>query len=174
MAHTHQALVEEVMNSLVTLIRAMQSQATPYWVDLDIPLAQVKTILTLGDLGAPTIGEIATVLGVTQPTASHLVERLVQSKLASRSEDTHNRRRTLVQLTPQGEEMLRHLVGYPEHTNAFVERLSALSDEELTACAQGISILSQVVTREPALLSITSHLAERIRPAQSEKPRSQE
>ncbi len=100
-------------DALVTLNRAMQSQTTPYWVDLDLSLAQVKTLLALGDLGAPTIGEIATVLGVSQPTASHLVERLVQSELARRSEDAHNRRRTLVRLTPQGEEMLGHLIGYP-------------------------------------------------------------
>ncbi len=174
MAQTHQALVEEVMTSLVTLIRVMQSQTTPYWVDLDIPLAQVKTLLALGDLGAPTIGQIATVLGVTQPTASHLVERLVQSKLAYRSEDTHNRRRTLVQLTPQGEEMLGHLIGHPGHTNTFVERLSALSEEELAVCVQGMSILSQAMAREPGLLSFTSHLAERVKPSKSEGPHSQE
>src|SRR5689334_3806504 len=106
MAQTHEALVEEVMNSLATLIRVLQSQTTPYWVDLDLPLAQVKTLLAVGDLGAPTIGQIATVLGISQPTASHLVERLVQSELAQRYEDARNRRRTLVKLTPQGEEML--------------------------------------------------------------------
>src|SRR5882724_2593820 len=112
MAQTHETLIAEVMTSLMTLLRALQSHTTPYWVDLDLPLAQIKTLLTVGDLGAPTIGEIATVLGVTQPTASHLVERLVQNELASRSEDTHNRRRTLVRLTPQGEELLGHLVGH--------------------------------------------------------------
>ena len=170
MAQTHEARVEEVMDSLVTLIRVLQSQATPYWVDLDLPLAQIKTILAVADLGAPTIGEIATVLGVTQPTASHLVERLVQNELASRSEDTHNRRRTLVRLTPQGEEMLGRLIGYPEFTDTRVERLSALTDEELAVCIRGMSILSRALTGEPTLLSITSHLGERVKPSKSEGP----
>ena len=174
MTHTHKALVKEVMTALVTLNRAMQSQTTPYWVNLDLSLAQVKTLLALGDLGAPTIGEIATVLGVSQPTASHLVERLVQSELARRSEDAHNRRRTLVRLTPQGEEMLGHLIGYPGLANTFAERLSALSDEDLVACIQGISILSQALASEPTLLSFTSHLTERIKSSKSEKPHSQE
>ncbi len=173
MTQTHQELVEEVMTSLVTLIRVLQSQTTPYWVDLDLPLAQVKTLLAVADLGAPTIGEIATVLGVTQPTASHLVERLVQSELAQRNEDAHDRRRTFVKLTPQGEEMLGQLIGYPKFMGRRVERLSALSDEELTACIQGMSILSRAVAGEPALLSITSHLADRVKPSKSEGSRSQ-
>jgi len=174
MAQTHEALVEEVMNSLATLIRVLQSQTTPYWVDLDLPLAQVKTLLAVGDLGAPTIGQIATVLGISQPTASHLVERLVQSELAQRYEDARNRRRTLVKLTPQGEEMLGHLIGYPAFTDMRTERVSALSDEELRACVQGLSILSRALAGESTLLSVTSHLTERAKRSKSEGPRSQE
>jgi MarR family transcriptional regulator, organic hydroperoxide resistance regulator len=174
MAHPHEALVEEVLTSLVMLFRAMHSQATLYWVDLDLSLAQIKTLVALGDLGTPTIGEIATVLEVSQPTASHLVERLVQSDLARRNEDAHNRRRTLVHLTPRGEEMLGHLMGYLGLTETLADRLSALSEEELSACVQGMSILSQALTRDPTLLSFTSHLTERVRPAKSKGPRSEE
>jgi DNA-binding MarR family transcriptional regulator len=174
MAQTHEALVEKVMDSLFMLIRVLQSQATPYWVDLDLPLAQVKTLLAVADLGAPTIGEIATVLGVTQPTASHLVERVVQSEFAQRYEDAHNRRRTFVKLTLQGEEMVGRLIGYPQFTGERVERLSALSNEELTACLQGMSILSQALTGEPTLLSFASHLGERVKSLKREGPHSQE
>jgi DNA-binding MarR family transcriptional regulator len=177
MAHTpqtHEALVEEVMASLVMLFRAMHSQATHYWVNLDLSLAQIKTLVALGDLGAPTIGEIATALGVSQPTASHLVERLVQSDLARREEDVHNRRRTLVQLTPQGEEMLGNLMGYLGLTGTLVAHLSALADEELTTCVRGMSILSQAFTGEPTQLSSISHLVERVNPSRNERSHSQE
>jgi MarR family transcriptional regulator, organic hydroperoxide resistance regulator len=139
-----------------------------------LSLAQIKTLLALGDLETPTIGQIATVLGVSQPTASHLVERLVQSELAFRSEDVHNRRRTLVQLTPQGEEMLGRLLGHIGLTDALAERLAALSEEELRACVQGMSILNQALTREPTLLSFIPHLTKWIKPSRSEGPRSQE
>ena len=73
-------------------------------------------------------------------------------------------------LTPQGEEML----GHPGLTNTFAERLSALSEEELRACVQGMSILSQALARESTLLSFTSHLTERVKPSKSEEPRSHE
>jgi DNA-binding MarR family transcriptional regulator len=174
MAPTHEALVKEVMAALLTLTRTLQSQTTPYWLDLDLSLAQVKTLLAVGDLGAPTIGEIATMLGVSQPTASHLVERLVQSNLAYRSEDAHNRRRTLVHLTPSGEEMLLHLIGYPKLAHTFAERLSALSDDELTVCVQGISTLSQALAGESRLLSFTSHLTERVKSPQRNREELQE
>ena len=62
----------------------------------------------------------------------------------------------------------------PGLTNTFAERLSALSEEELRACVQGMSILSQALARESTLLSFTSHLTERVKPSKSEGPRSHE
>jgi 2-polyprenyl-6-methoxyphenol hydroxylase-like FAD-dependent oxidoreductase len=62
----------------------------------------------------------------------------------------------------------------PGLTNTFAERLSALSEEELRACVQGMSILSQALARESTLLSFTSHLTERVKPSKSEEPRSHE
>src|SRR6266700_8390851 len=72
--------------------------------------------------------------------------------------DAQNSRRTFVKLTPQGEEVLGHLIGYPVSTDMHAERLAALSDEELTACIQEMSILSRALTGEPTLLSFTLHL----------------
>src|SRR5258708_19462594 len=108
MAQTRDTLIEEVMAALVTLLRTVQKRSASHWIDLDLSLAQVKTLLAIGDLGSPSIEQIASMLGVTQPTASHLVERVVQSELAHRTQDPQNLPPLLFQLTPHPEQSLQH------------------------------------------------------------------
>ena len=55
------------------------------------------------------IGQIAEILGIGQPTASHLIDRLVQAQLVSRTEDPLDRRRTLAQLSPNGVELAERI-----------------------------------------------------------------
>jgi MarR family transcriptional regulator, organic hydroperoxide resistance regulator len=160
MARTRNTLIEEVMDALVTLLRTVQKRSAFHWIDLDLSLAQVKTLLAIGDLGSPSIEQIASMLGVSQPTASHLVERVVQSELAHRTQDSQNRRRVLVQLTHQGEVLLQHLLGSGV-LNGFATRLGYLSEEELAICVQGMRVLINTIADNPTLPSSTSHVPEK-------------
>ena len=161
MEQTRDILTEEVMHSLIVLLRALQKRSASHWIDLDLSLAQVKTLLIIGDLESSGIEQIASMLGVSQPTTSHLVERLVQSKLADRVQDSHNRRRVVVQLTQAGEELLQHLLGSGA-LSELADHLGDLSEEELAVCARGIRLLISTITNDPALLSFTPHFTERI------------
>jgi hypothetical protein len=91
---------------------------------------------------------------------SHLVERVVQSELAHRTQDSQNRRRVLVQLTPQGEVLLQHLLGSGV-LNGFATRLGYLSEEELAICVQGMRVLINTIADNPTLPSSTSHVPEK-------------
>jgi DNA-binding MarR family transcriptional regulator len=152
-------LIEEVMNALVTLLQTVQKRSASHWIDLDLSLAQVKTLLAIGDLGLPSIEQIANMLGVSQPTASHLVERLVISELVHRAQDPQNRRRVIVQLTEAGKELLQHLLGSGV-LNGFATRLRHLSEEELVMCVQGMHVLLKAIADSPTLPSSTSPLPE--------------
>ncbi|HEU5384038.1 MAG TPA: MarR family transcriptional regulator [Ktedonobacteraceae bacterium] len=74
-------------------------------------LAQVKTLLAIRDLKSSNIEQRASMLGVSQPTASQLVERVVQREQALRTQDPQDRRRVVVRLTQAGEELLQHILG---------------------------------------------------------------
>ena len=159
MGQPRDTLIEEVMNALVTLLQTVQKRSASHWIDLDLSLAQVKTLLAIGDLGLPSIEQIANMLGVSQPTASHLVERLVISELVHRAQDPQNRRRVIVQLTEAGKELLQHLLGSGV-LNGFATRLGHLSEEELAMCVQGMHVLLKAIADSPTLPSPTSPLPE--------------
>ena len=58
---------------------------------------------------APTIGSLAGRLGIRHHSAVGLVDRLAARRLVRRRRDDRDRRQVHVELTPQGEELLRRL-----------------------------------------------------------------
>src|SRR2546429_6375008 len=74
-------------------------------MEIDLTIAQLRTLLVLAEEGPLVIGQIAQRLGIGLSTGGHLVDRLVQAGLAESTEDVEDRRRTLARLTPKGEEL---------------------------------------------------------------------
>src|SRR5579871_582718 len=114
------ALERDLMSTWRDLFGLLQSQAAPKWANLDVSMAQIKTLITLSDVRTATIGEIAAKLGIGLPTASHLVEKLVQLGLVERAEDPEDRRRAIARLTAKGDELVRQLRGQTGNRPAAV------------------------------------------------------
>ena len=70
--------------------------------------------------GVPTVGALAERLGVKHHSAVELVGRLVEAGLILRTQDTEDRRRMLISLTPAAENLLASL------SVAHIEELSRL------------------------------------------------
>ena len=66
-----------------------------------LSVGQIKTMGHLATHARQTVGEIASGLGVAMPTASELVDRLVEAGLAERAVNPENRRQVHVWLTPE-------------------------------------------------------------------------
>jgi len=69
--------------------------------------------LTAGQLAAlevvrkpRAVSAVANTLGLSRPATSHIVAKLVQSRLVRRTEDTRDKRRRRVSLTPKGQALL--------------------------------------------------------------------
>jgi DNA-binding MarR family transcriptional regulator len=107
----HHSLEHQAFEAFCRTLRVLQTRTAPVWLELDLTLPQLKTLFTLADLGPAPIGQIGEALQIGQPTASHLVKRLVQAGLATRAEDPLDRRRTLAHLTPAGKELVGRLQG---------------------------------------------------------------
>ncbi|MDI3317089.1 MAG: MarR family transcriptional regulator [Bacillota bacterium] len=137
---------QRIMHSLHELRRlAMLGQGADAsgWLALDLTMGQVKGLFALVRHGPMPVGRLAEVLGVSEPTASALVDRLVRLELARREEDRRDRRRTLVSLSARGEEQvaaLRH------GSQRWLERsLDLLADEDLEALARGLEALTRAL-----------------------------
>lgn|GEM_PF-998618 len=135
------ALERDLMSTWRDLFGLLQSQAAPKWANLDVSMAQIKTLITLSDVRTATIGEIAAKLGIGLPTASHLVEKLVQLGLVERAEDPEDRRRAIARLTAKGDELVRQLRG-SQHLGAWIP---LLADDDLAALVRGLHALARAI-----------------------------
>jgi len=151
MADERQSIIEDIIASHQSIYRAIGASIPSVWMNLDLSMAQLKTLMALYNCGALPIGRIAEILGIGQPTASHLVDRLVQTQLVSRTEDPLDRRRTLAQLSPSGEELAERINQI--RFGALRRWLAQLDDATLTAFHQGSQALAAVAKSESSHVS---------------------
>ena len=136
--------IEEIIRLHWSILTAMQFSSRPDWLELDMTMAQIKALFTISQGEAVPINRIAEYLGVGQPTASHLVDKLVRQGFAERSESATDRRVTLVRLTTQGEDLVRRLYqGGEEQYRSWVKKLT---DEERKILLSGLQALARVAS----------------------------
>jgi DNA-binding MarR family transcriptional regulator len=138
-------LVEQGVEAVTRLRRVLEEATATRWLKLELTLSQLKTVFTLDRMERVTISELAQHLGVGSAATSVLVDRLVRLKLAGRTEDPADRRRTFVSLTSRGRDLvaeLRH--GGREGLRQVV---TALSPEDLAALVQGVGAAVAVAER---------------------------
>lgn len=141
----HVEVAQEINETFKRLFKLRMMTSPPAWVHLDLTMAQMRVLVMLTLHDKLTIGEIAESLKITLPTASHLVERLVQAHLVERVEDAADRRRTFATLTEQGKTLTGEMRG---HFPIAEHWLQALTDEELTALALGLQALIRVARQD--------------------------
>lgn len=140
--------IHEVMELFFIFGYALQKSAARQWWDLDLTMAQFKVLLTLVVEGQLAIGTIAEILGIGAPTASHLVDRLVQAGLVERVEYSADRRYTLARLTSQGEMTMRRLQqGRMDQLQSYLAQLDA---RDLAALGQGLKALVHILPPVPS------------------------
>ena len=72
-------------------------------------MAQVHTLMTVQNCGESTISNLATLLGVSPPSASGMVERLVDKGLLLRERSRKDRRKVVVRLSEQAVAHMRKM-----------------------------------------------------------------
>jgi DNA-binding MarR family transcriptional regulator len=148
MINARHVTIEHIIELHRAIFRAIGSSTGSVWMNLDLSMAQLKTLLMLHTSGAIPIGQIAETLGVGQPTASHLVDRLVQAQLVVRAEDPLDRRRTLAQLSPAGQELAERL--QQVRAEPLRRWLTQLDDATLAMLLEGTQALEQAARNETA------------------------
>lgn len=149
-------LIMEVVPRLMRLIRTEMRLHQPG--RLSVP--QFRTLLFLERHPGTSLSAVAEHLGVARPTASALVERLVQRGLVTRETDPAERRRVALRLTDTGRENLE--VARRRTQARLAEKLAAFRPEERAALAAGLRLLQRVAEeaeeRAPAALPERPHM----------------
>ncbi len=151
MLQTREELEHEVVAEYRTMMHRFKANSAGAWMEIDLTLPQLRTLLILAEEGPLIIGQIAQRLGIGLSTGGHLVDRLVQAGLAERTEDSEDRRRTLARLTPKGEELHARLLNRVQHIQILIQKLD---EDDLAALLQGLRALNRVIDDESRAGSI--------------------
>jgi DNA-binding MarR family transcriptional regulator len=149
MSENRSLQIAAVVESFEAISRSLRVCAESDWMELDLTMAQLKTLFTLEYSGPMTIGQTGEKLRISLPTASHLVDRLVQGGYAERAEDPTDRRRTLASTTARGAELVTRL--RQGGRDILVEWLNRLDDNALGLLVAGLDDLIAVTQGTPAL-----------------------
>ncbi|NTU80037.1 MAG: MarR family transcriptional regulator [Chloroflexales bacterium] len=131
-----------ILSAYIAIFRALQGATLADWLDLDCSLAQLKALFVIARAEPVAIGRVAETLQIGLPTASHLVDRLVQDGLVVRVSDPADRRRALASLTAEGAQRgARVREGSAVRLHSWIDQLD---DEQRAALACGLQALARV------------------------------
>ncbi len=139
-------LVDIVVTAYMELFMTMQFNAVSHWLMLELTFAQARALFMLAARKELTVSQLAKLLDVGKPTASILVQQLVERELVTRTEQETDRRHTIIRLSPKGEEI--GAGRRREREKQWQRWLGQLSDEELMALAHGLIAIVAVVKKE--------------------------
>lgn len=124
----------------------------PVWLAMnELTQGQIRALVYLEEHRTSTIGGIAEWLGVGEPTASQLVDRLVRSGYAERSEDPSDRRRTIVRPSAAGRAVVEDRIQVrDERIRTITERISAADRKALLRGLRAASAVMDELIRELA------------------------
>ena len=134
----NEALASDVVSLLRELLHALLASSVPTWVDLQLTVPQLRTVFIIAHSETSSVSKVAQQLGIGEPTASHLIDKLVQAGLVERTEDPQDRRRALVRLAPGGEKLIGKLLGWEDLLGGCLNKISA---SDLSNFRQGLSAI---------------------------------
>lgn len=141
MARPRRDLIEEILKVRAAILQAVSAATAPAWMDLELTMSQMKGLRTLAYHGPATVSQVAEALRISLPTASQLVDRLVQAGLAERAEDAQDRRRILVRLSKKGQQLHDGLSPGPQAFRIWLHRMNG---EDLEALHRGYVALARI------------------------------
>jgi len=106
----------------------------------ELTMAQLRVLFRLRNRGPLSSGNLASQLGVTLPTVTSVVDRLVTRGLAERRDDPVDRRRVIVAIAPEGQTLVERVrQGRRERLAAAVD---AIDDDACQCLVRGLEALA--------------------------------
>jgi DNA-binding MarR family transcriptional regulator len=106
----------------------------------ELTVAQIRVLFRLRNGGPITSGQLATGLGVTLPTVTSVIDRLVARGFAERRDDPGDRRRVIVAVTPAGQAVVEGIQqGRRTRLQRAIESLDAAALAGLVAGLEALA-----------------------------------
>ncbi|MGZ4622981.1 MAG: MarR family winged helix-turn-helix transcriptional regulator [Blastococcus sp.] len=142
-----------LVDDLAELIVALGSLAAPR---RGLSRTAAATLTRLHRSGPTRVTELATAEGVTQPSMSTLVARLVDQGLVSRGNDPQDARAVVLELTPSGDELLaQRRADRAERLTRALAELPAGDAARITDAVPALTRLADALRRNPTTPEVT-------------------
>lgn len=133
------AIIPRLMHLSAALWDASPDHSWQSWMDMDLTMSQFKLLLLVASSDGSRVGDLAHALGVTPPTVTTSLDRLVERGLVRREDDPIDRRLVIARLTHAGRDLLERLHLYAR--GELAECLHALDEEDLRCLFVGMEAL---------------------------------
>ncbi|HUX85734.1 MAG TPA: MarR family transcriptional regulator, partial [Chloroflexota bacterium] len=137
-------IIADIIDTTYQFMRSVRGRPSE-WIDDNITIAQLKTLLVLYERGHVSMGELATSLNTGVSTVTGIVDRLVDHGLVVRDEDRHDRRVVVGRLTAAGSELAEKL--YVSQRDRMRLVLEQMTIEDLQLVIQASKVLCDAALR---------------------------
>ena len=120
--------VEETLNLINKVFIELMPPAPQDFQLPDLTMKQFRIAMILFIGGSKRMSCIAQVLGVSTPTATGIVDRLVEHDIVRREHDLDDRRAVICQLSPHGKKLLSRI--WQSHRNNTKRILLAIPEDK--------------------------------------------
>jgi DNA-binding MarR family transcriptional regulator len=123
--------------------RELREPQTQDWLTLELTMAQLKILFYAYYRGPATVGQIAEALGVSLPTASGTIDKLVKLGMVERFDDPNDRRLVMNKTTAKGGAFVERLRDVRRaRVNQALEKLTA---DEVESLVLGLRVLASAL-----------------------------
>jgi MarR family transcriptional regulator, organic hydroperoxide resistance regulator len=136
-------LIREIHQIGQAISQSMGQYACGAWIDLDLTIGQLKSLVFIDFEGSTCVKDLASALKMAPSNATNLVDSLVKAGLVSREENPDDRRMLLLETTPKGENLITNL--RESALRQMSDLLTQFSLEELRALANGLNPLVKLM-----------------------------
>ncbi len=140
------------VNAFRRILRALRLAETETRVTAGISAAQLFVLRALSHQHGASLSELAVRTLTDRSSVAAVVDRLLVSKLVTRTTDARDRRRVSINITAKGRAVLARAPQPP--TSLLVDALTQLSRGELVALSSGLTALTAAMdlSDEPAAM----------------------
>ena len=136
-------LIGEIIRLQHDLMHALDKNDRVAWMELNLTIAQLKSLLFIYFEGTTNFVKLANALGVTPPNVTGIINRLVEQELVTREENPEDRRTFILRASKTGRELVDGL--HDRGIRRMADILDRLSTEELGHLDKGLTALVKIV-----------------------------
>jgi DNA-binding MarR family transcriptional regulator len=101
-------LIEEIVSTMQQMARLWKFDPE-VWLGLNLTAVQLKSLFFIDFMGSTNFRSLSDALGVTPPSITEVIDRLVEQGLVSREENPENRRMQILKTTREGKALIAKL-----------------------------------------------------------------